>query len=223
MTSGNCLASFTEGQDSFEKSIDAVVRHKEFYKADHLEATFMAGVMPYSSIINHYMLGGRLTYHFSDHFAWEIADLQFAIPSVTSYTTNLVSTNGISNLQSQEYHFLGATNFLLSPFYGKIRLWGAEVLHFDTYLVAGGGAARADIVEFGTTGINGSVTTIDQGSEWDPMFDFGIGFKLYLNHEFAFVLDLRDYVVDATAYGSKALRSNYTVYLGLSFFIPPLG
>jgi outer membrane beta-barrel protein len=217
------FASFSEGQDSYEKSIDSVIRHKEFYKADHLETTFIAGVMPYSSIINHYMLGGRLTYHFSDHFGWEVADLQFAMPSVTSYTTGLVSSSGISNLQAQEYHFLAASNFLVSPFYGKIRLWGAQVLHFDTYLVAGIGAANASIVEFGTSAVNGAVSTVPQGSEWDPMFDFGLGFKLYLNHEFALVLDLRDYVVDATAYGSKALRSNYTVYVGFSFFIPPLG
>src|SRR5262245_5650497 len=77
-------------QDEYEKSIEAVVRHKLYYKAGHFEVGGTAGVMPYDSLVSHIMFGGRLTYHFADHYGWEIADIQLGLPSVTNYTTDLV-------------------------------------------------------------------------------------------------------------------------------------
>ena len=93
-------------QDDYEKSIESVVRHKHFYKAGKFEISGVAGVMPYDSLINHYMLGARLSWHLADHYGWEIADVQKSFPSLTSFTTDLVQLQG--HLQSSNGENPGA-------------------------------------------------------------------------------------------------------------------
>ena len=57
----------SDPQGTYEREIQAIVRNKYFYKTGRLEATFNGGVMPYDSLVNHYMLGGKFTWHIADH------------------------------------------------------------------------------------------------------------------------------------------------------------
>jgi len=210
-------------QDDYEKSIEAVVRHKHFYKAGKFELGVVAGVMPYDSLINHYMAGGRLTWHLADHFGWEIADLQKTFPSLTSFSTDLVSSKGISNLQTVRIGALASTNFIISPLYGKIRFFGRQVLYYDIYLVLGGGMAHTEVLQLSASGTNQPVTQSILKSGFDPMFDFGFGFKVFTNDAMSVLIDMRDYVIDSKIYGGNSLKSNFSVYVGLSFFLPFFG
>jgi len=207
-------------QEEYERSIESVVRNKAFYKAGIFEVSGTAGVMPYDSLINHYMLGGRLAWHLSDHFGWEIIDAQITFPTVTGFTNDLVSAKGISNLQTQRLRGMFATNLIISPVYGKIRLLGRGVLHLDVYLVVGGGLAKNETLRVSTSAIGGAPTETDMRSGMDPMFDFGLGFKFFLTKSFGLVFDLRDYVVYSELYGSKTLKSNFSVFGGISFYLP---
>ncbi len=138
---------------------------------------------------------------------------------MSSYTTGLVAANSISNLQTSEIKFLAATNFIMSPLYGKIRLWGDSVVHFDIYVVLGIGAANTNTIQVsspsGGTPVQNTIKT-----SWDPMFDFGLGFKLFVSNAFAVVVDFRDYVTDSTAYGSRSFGSNFAVNGSVAFFLP---
>lgn len=212
-------------QQEYEKSVDGiVVRNKRYYKAGSLELTGLVGTMPYNSLVNYLMVGGRLTWHLADHYAWEIIDLQKAFPSVTSFVSNTVIQNGVSNLQTTELGMTVATNFLLSPFYGKIRFFGSSVVYYDIYLALGGGVANTSILTASTTaaGPSGTYAQTTGAATWDPMFDVGLGFKFFINRAMGLVVDLRDYVVYANPYGNAGLGSNYSVFVGLSFFLPPL-
>lgn len=207
-------------QADYERSVEAVVRNKMYYKSGKFEVAGMGGVMPYDNINNHYLIGGRLTWHLSDHFGWEVADFQFGMPSLTSYAKGLVQEKGISNLQTSQIKYAVTSNFLVSPFYGKIRIFGSSLVYLDTYLVAGGGMANTETVRLASTaqGVAGIESTIRSGME--PVFDFGIGFKVFLNPFMGFIVDLRDYVVLSEVYGSRNAKSNYTVSVGLNFFLP---
>jgi hypothetical protein len=57
--------------------------------------------MPYDSLVNHYMLGGRAAWHFSDHYGWEIIDTSVVFPTITGYSRDTVSKQNISNLQNR--------------------------------------------------------------------------------------------------------------------------
>lgn len=207
-------------QPDYERSIDAIVRNKHFYKSGRIELTGTAGIMPYDSVVNHLFFGGRLAWHLSDHFGWEVADLQIGVPTVTNFTTNLVSSKGISNLQTVKIRTLAATNFLLSPIYGKVRFFGRQTLFFDVYLVFGGGLAKTDVLRFSAAGTNQPAVESTLKSGFDPMFDFGFGFKIFVNDALGLVIDLRDYVVSSQVYGARSLKSNFSVFGGLSFYLP---
>lgn len=209
-------------QNDYEKSISSVVRRKNFYKADRFEIGGFAGLMPYDSLMNHYMVGGRLTWHFSDHFGWEIADAHVTFPSTTSYTTDLVSGKSLTGgVQVQRTKLMAASNFLVSPLYGKLRLFGASTLHFDLYLVGGLGFHSSEIMNYALTG--GTVTETVLNSNGGLMFDFGFGAKMFFNNAMGMVIDFRDYFTMTTIYGKTAPKSNFTVMLGLVFFVPTFG
>ncbi|MBI4405513.1 MAG: outer membrane beta-barrel domain-containing protein [Deltaproteobacteria bacterium] len=210
-------------QDEYERSIDAVLRHKHFYKKGHLEFTPVVGVMPYDSLINHYMLGGRAAWHFTDHFSWEILDAQITFPSTTSYFTGLVKDKGLSDVQTPQLKMLLGTNFLVSPFYGKVRIVGRSVLHFDIYLLAGLGMAKAEQLRLSASGVGGDVSESILRSNFDPMATVGFGIKLFLNNVLGLVVDMRDYIVYTPIYGNKQIKSNFSVFGGLSIFLPSFG
>ena len=218
-----CRAADHNAQDDYEKEIESVVRHKHFYKAGKFELGVLAGVMPYDSIINHYMIAGRATWHISDHYGWEVLDLQKAFPSVTGYTTNLVAQYGITNLQTVKIQMMASSNFLLSPVYGKIHFFGRQVLYFDIYAVGGGGMANTQILQVATPSVGGAVSQNILKTGWDPMFDLGFGFKIFTSDGLGLLIDMRDYVVDSTVYNNPTLKSNFAVYAGLSFFLPWFG
>ena len=208
-----------DSQVSNERSMEAVVRNKYFYKANKLEVGIIGGLMPYDSLVNHYMAGGKATWHLSDHFGWEVIDAQVAFPSVTSYARqDIVANHDLSNLQTSVINFIGTTNLLISPLYGKIRFIGKQVLYFDIYLVLGGGVVSTKTIRLRETGATVTETTLRTGLEGAA--DFGLGFKIFMSDAFGLVVDLRDYLTFAEVYSSRKPRSNFAVYAGLTFFLP---
>lgn len=207
-------------QQDYESSIQSIVRNKHFYKPGRFEAGVFAGLMPYDSLISHYMAGGRLTWHLSDHYGWEVADLMAVFPSVTRYTKDLVKDKSISNLQTLQLRFLASSNFLLSPFYGKIRFFGRQLLYLDLYLVGGLGVAKSEALKVSTTAQGVEPTDSLVRQSWDPLVTLGFGFKIFLNDATAVLFDLRDYLVITKLYGNSTTKSNFSVFGGLSLFLP---
>ena len=97
------------------------------------------------------------------------------------------------------------------------------MLYYDIYIVLGGGMANTDILQVSKMSANAPVTQAILKSGWDPMFDFGFGFKIFTTDAMAILIDMRDYVISSNVYGNNALKSNFSVYVGLSFFLPFFG
>ncbi len=209
-----------EEQREYEKSINAVVRAKHYYKPGKFEAGIGVGTMPYDSIISHYLFGGRFTWHITDHFGWEVLDAAIASGSVSGFTTDLVTTKGISNLQTIQIKTLLGSNFVASPFHGKVRLFGSSVVHFDAFAIAGLGFANTDVLKFSSPGENQASTQTIQKTGWDLMLSFGIGFKFFVGDSFAILFDARDYLIRSETYGSQNFKSNYAAILSASMFFP---
>ena len=209
-----------DSQREYEREIKAVVRHKEFYKAGKIEFGGTAGIMPYDNVVDHLVLGGRLHWHFSDHYGWEILDLQLGFPTVTSFTTGLVSNDGISNLQATKLKMMASSSFLVSPIYGKVRFWGSSVIHMDMYLSMGLGLANNETFQVSATGKGQAANETILSTKWDPMFTFGLGFKFFLNRAMGRLVDFLDYIVNSEVYANRAFRSNFAVFAGLTFFLP---
>jgi outer membrane beta-barrel protein len=204
------------------KSFQSYLNAKIFdYKSGHIELSGLAGTMPYDLIVNHYLFGGRLSWHLSDHYGWEIADVHILSPSVSSYATEeLVSGKGLSRLDAVNVNMLASTGFLLSPLYGKLRIFGSQVLYFDIYGVLGGGMASTTTTKVSAEGVGlpSSQSTVFSG--WVPAVNFGFGVKLFLNRAMGLVFDFRDYLTFSQMYGKSSPKSNFTVLGGITFFLP---
>ncbi|NBX93221.1 MAG: outer membrane beta-barrel domain-containing protein [Proteobacteria bacterium] len=207
-----------ETQSDSEATSSSVVRNKIFYKAGKIEFAGTAGLMPYDDVNNHYLVGAKVSWHLGDHWGWEILDAQKGFASVTDWTNNLVATNSNTRLQTAQLNFMGTSNIVFSPLYGKIRIFGSSLVYFDTYLVAGAGLASTETLQIANSAGKAVTSSIKTGM--DPVFDFGLGFKLFLTRSVGLVLDLRDYVVFSETYGRRTAKSNYSVLVGVNFFIP---
>ena len=202
-------------QGESEKESSSVVRNKIYYKPGKFELAATGGLMPYDDVNNQYFAGGKVSWHLSDSWGWEILDVHKSFASVTSWANSLVKDKGISNLQTVQLDYLATTNILFSPFYGKIRVFGSSIVYFDLYTALGGGVARTKTIRLSSVDPESTIRT---GT--DPVIDFGLGFKFFLNQSMGLVLDLRDYLTFSENYGKRSAKSNYTVFLGVNFFIP---
>ncbi|NBY18918.1 outer membrane beta-barrel domain-containing protein [bacterium] len=208
-----------DSQGSLERSINSVVRNKYFYKANKFEVGVTGGMMPYDSVVNHLMLGGKALWHISDHFGWEVLDVQYGMPSITSDIKSKVTSKNLTNVQFSQINLLATSNLVLSPLYGKIRFIGNQVLYFDIYAVLGAGLASTKTIKLAHPS-GGALTESIVRSGMEPAFDFGLGFKIFTSDFMGLVIDLRDYVTFAEVYSSRKPRSNFSVFAGLSFFLP---
>lgn len=209
-----------QSQKDIESSIAASVRNKMFYKSNTLEVGVYGGLMPYDLLVDHFNIGGRATWHFADHFGWEVVDFQQMTSRTTSFTNDLVgdATKNIQRLDVLKVKNVVATSLLVSPIYGKMRFFGGSVVYFDIYATIGFGASNVETLSLSKTVPDG--TTVN--TSWDPTLVVGFGFKIFLNSAMGLVVDLRDYVVNSQSYDKRSLKSNYTVMGGLLFFLPPL-
>lgn len=211
--------SVSKEQVEYERSQQTVVRNKIYYKKGHMEVGLFGSVFPYDSLVRHYMAGGRFTWHYSDHYGWEIADIHVLFPSVTGFTTGLVDSKNIGNLQAPELKLIATSNFVISPIYGKMRFLGDRMLYFDLYLVMGLGLSKVETVKVAKTAGTVGITT--ERSAMDPTVTLGFGIKLFYNRFMGLTVDFRDYLLFTKIYDASRIQSNFSVGLGLSFFLPP--
>jgi outer membrane beta-barrel protein len=209
------LPPMPTNQAEFEKETSSVVRNKLYYKPGKFEIAATGGLMPYDDVSNQYFVGGKLAWHLTDSFGWEILDAQKASASITSWANNLVNDKNITNLQTSQLDYVATTNILFSPFYGKIRVFGSSLVYFDLYTVIGAGLAGTKTVKLSEGNPESTLRT-----GLDPVVDFGLGFKFFLNRSMGIILDLRDYLAFTETYGKRSPKSNYTVFVGINFFLP---
>jgi outer membrane beta-barrel protein len=144
--------------------------------------------------------------------------------SVTSFVTSQVRDNvkNIADLQGMKMKTVLGSSYVLSPFYGKIRFFGAQVVYLDIYLVMGLGLVSGETLKYFHNGADSySSTTVS--ATWDPSLNYGVGFKFFLNNSFSLFFDLRNYMSYSTVFGRRAFYSNFTASGGISIFLPGFG
>lgn len=210
----------TTQQKKYEQEIDAVVQQKNYYKAGHVELAATVGGTPYDSLVSHVVYGGRFSWHISDHWGWEVIDGQVANGALDAYTTSLVDTKVISNLQVPQLKTLATTGLLVTPLYGKIRFFGRQVLYFDIYFTLGMGASNVDIVKLSKMSSSSSVVQTTEATGWYPTGAVGLGVKIFASDLIGIFVDFRDYIISAPLYSTNRIRHNLVATAGLNLYVP---
>jgi outer membrane beta-barrel protein len=101
-----------------------------------------------------------------------------------------------------------------APLYGKISVLAESVLHFDTYLLVGGGVLQTRIAPPGAQ-------AVEEG--WTPEGHVALGQRYYLGPWGTIRLELRDMLYGITVQGRQGpadrLENQLMFHLGLSFFL----
>src|SRR5688572_4815085 len=120
------------------------VQRKSFLKESRFEVFPFFALDLNDPFFQHFIVGGAIGFHLVDSLSLEgrggfvFASLkQDAIKFVRQETDSL-----LENPPEFKYH--ADLDLTWAPFYGKISILGEGIMHFDTYITAGGGVFGTD-------------------------------------------------------------------------------
>jgi outer membrane beta-barrel protein len=177
------------------------VQRKVFLKKQRIELFPYFGLDLNDPFFQHLIVGGSLSYHLVDSLAIEGRG-GFVFASLKQNTIRLLrQVAGVLPENPPEFKYHGDLDITWAPFYGKVSLLGEGILHFDTYVTAGGGI-------FGT----------DAGT--NPAANVGIGQRYFLTRWLVARIELRDYIFVDSRNGRSDLQNLMIIGFSVAGFFP---
>ena len=165
------------------------------------EFTAAAGVVPLDAFYKGVTATFAYAYHFSDLWAWEIANGTYSFNFDTNLRNDLETNFGVQPTEFPELRMLASSSVVVKPLYGKLAFLNGGLVYLEMFANAG-----PAIAEYENAGISVG-------------FDVGVGFRVHLSRYFAFRIDLRNYgFVDVA--GLKDFRFEFHPRAGISLNIP---
>ena len=169
-----------------------------------LELSGGVGFLPLNAFYKGFAAEGTVTYHFSTTWAWEIAQGSYVFAnSDTGLQQQLLNNFNVQPTQLTRAEFLGSTNIVFTPFYGKLAVLNHSVSHIEIFFPVG----------------------LALGLYEDPQgfregLDIGAGIRWFLSPHTALRVDARDFILTPGFAGSGAsqfaLDQELFVTIGLS-------
>jgi outer membrane beta-barrel protein len=185
-----------------------VIQHRLYEKVGRHELTLFGGVIPNDPFLDYYPIGIRYDYYLLESLGIEV-DGEFIGDTFRAESELETFLNGfdarVDLLDQQRWRAHFGINW--SPFYGKIAILGAKLVHFDLSLLAG----------FGVVGVR-SLTEdrLTEEDEIKPEGVLGIGFNFFLSEDFSLRLDYRQFIFEKAG-GGVSNPSEITI--GFSVFL----
>lgn len=139
------------------------------------EFDFGVGVIPLDAFYKGVTTSLGYTYHFDDLWAWEAAHGTYSFNIDTSLRTDLERTFGVNPTEFGRLTFVGGTNVVIKPLYGKFVFLNDQLLYLELFTNAGPAVA---IYENRGVFIGGNL---------------GVGARLFLSRFFSVRVDIRNY------------------------------
>jgi outer membrane beta-barrel protein len=154
------------------------------YRMNH-ELSLGIGVLPADAFYKGYFAGLSYTYHFSDHFAWQVGRGAYSYNVKTGLRRQLERDFGVAPTASafeDEVEWMVGSDVMWSPFYGKTAILNSKVIHFEAFLLGG-----ATVFKLNRTG------------GFRPGANVGLGVRVFKSDSVSFRLDVTNNVVFAGA------------------------
>lgn len=192
---------FAKTKSKFYDLAKVVAVQNRPYYVDH-DLSFALGWLPSDAFNKGYTAGLSYTYSFNSYVQWEVFKADYVVNSPTNVKDeflNLGVTATDEFTAALDYPVaMVTTNFVYTPFYNKSLLFNDTVIHGNTSLLAGVGAAKYNetgtrlIVDFGLM----IRFFTDSGNSWKVEFRnnffnsdvLGIIYGLHLNLAYSFEL-----------------------------------
>lgn len=170
------------------------------YRLGH-EFALGLGVLPLDAFYKGAVIGASYTYHFSDFWAWEMANLNYSLNIDTGLEGELLDKYGVRPVDAAggKITLIGTTNLVVKPLFGKLSAFNISKVYAETYFVAGGGPIRLEREGRGTFYFAG---------------DIGVGIRFWVAKAFSLRFDVRDYLI----FNDGAIPTNALMFMiGASF------
>ena len=179
------------------------VQRKVFLKRRRLELAPLVGLSVNDAFYQHVTLGGSAAYHLVDALSIEARGAVVAVAAETNAVRFIrQETDSLLDEAQRQHEYHGELDLLWSPIYGKFSLFGEAILHFDTYIAAGGGVFGTDAGAHGAANI-------------------GIGQRWFLTEWLVVRLEYRNYFFAEERNDETNLRTPGIFNFMFSFFLPP--
>ncbi len=188
-----------------------VVQNRLYSKKNRLSIQVGAGTVSTDPFLNVKSLTGGIGYHFSESFGVYAIGRKYLV-SDSSYMTEL--KNGVTtgaatsaNVNRPNSYFGGEIQY--SPFYGKMSLSGASIIHYDVHFLAGLGVTDTESGKYSTPSV-------------------GLGPEFYLGNTVAIRFDyrltyysetIRERILTSRTSAGERDNFGHQLSLGLEFFL----
>jgi outer membrane beta-barrel protein len=170
-----------------------VVKNRLYDRAGRLSLGVHVGLLSSEPFFYYYPVGGKLSYHFTNHAAVEVGGSFMNAQGVLTHDTELTEfvkarrREGFNPATDTEDRFLWRSNavFLWSPFYGKMAFLQRKLTHFDFNLALGAGLVGVERPSSDRSSASNTVA---------PEGVFGTGVQFLLHPSMTVRLDGRFYV-----------------------------
>jgi outer membrane beta-barrel protein len=135
------------------------------------ELTLSGGVLPLDAFYKSVFAQVGYTYHFSDHFAWQVGRGAYGYNLYTGLREQLEREYDVRPTRFQEAQWFVGSDLMWSPMYGKASWMNRSVIHFEFYGLLGA-----------------SIFKLNTG--FRPGVNAGVGGRLFTSKNVSFRLDL---------------------------------
>jgi outer membrane beta-barrel protein len=194
---GDACIDETIKADLFAKRRMRGTRDRLFQQTNRHEFVVRGGYYVSDLLDGTYVLGGAYAYHMTEDLALEASGAYTRLAS--SAGSELERAFVLLQNKSRRALLFDA-DLVWAPAHGKMRV-GGSIIHFDPFLVAGGGV-------------------VDSVLASDIAGNAGFGLKFFVGKAVAIRLDLRDHVYRQQLLARKVLVNDLTTMLGVSLFLP---
>lgn len=196
------------------------VSGKLLRKAGRQELSPSLGLSLGDPFYTKYLVGLRYAYHVGEQWSvgiggfWAEGSPSGAVTRCDSRGLNCRAPTTSDLVRAPgDFNFLAGIDLSWAPLYGKISVLAERVLHFDTYLVVGGGVLQ-------TSHMPPSSTRVEE--QLAPHGSIAVGQRFYLSRSATLRVELRDLVYPLELQGrtgpETSIQNQLLFTLGLSFF-----
>jgi outer membrane beta-barrel protein len=191
------FSSTASAEDDADEVATYAVQKRLFREGLELNAS--VGFLPLNAFYKGFTGGGTVTYHFTTTWGWEIAQAAYVFVSVnTGLESQLQNNFNVQPSQLTTPQFLGSTNLIFTPFYGKLAGLNHSVSHIELFFPLGPAIGR-----------------YENPGEFLYGLDLGLGIRWFLGTHTALRLEARDFLL-TPGFSNFSLTQELFVALGLS-------
>ncbi len=168
-----------------------IVQNRQ-YQLKH-ELALSAGMLPLDAFYKGFTGNISYTYHFTDHFAWQVGRGSVSYNISTGLRDQLVRDFGLLTTDFPEVQWMIGSDLVWKLIYGKVALINRTLHHVEVFLITGASGVK---VQSGVL----------------PAPNIGLGGRWFLTDALSLRLDVTDSIV----IGEKDLFNVLSVQFGLS-------